>query len=414
MGKTSEKRGVGSFILLCAMVYFTSYISRINFSATLVEVINSGFSKRDIASLALTINSVAYGVGQIISGWLGAKYRPQNIIFSGFVITAFINICVSFIPDKSVLIVPLWTVNGFAHALMWPPLIAVMARYLDEADYQRGCVNVSIASSVGSIAVYLASPVIISFMGLRYVFALCGLFAAAMAVFWKLMFKKMTGEGGKLYGAKGFVKKSENGSVGNDKKSAVFFVVLGAVMLGIIIQGVLRDGVTTWMPSYVSETFNLSGEISILTGVALPIFSMISFKVAAFVYNKLIRNELLCAASMFAVSAVCATVLAVFSSSNVIVSMLFSAFITGCMHGVNFVLICMVPPYLSKYGKVSVFSGLLNSCTYVGSAVSTYGFAVYSQSAGWQATIVLWAVFSLCGALLCLGFSKVWKKFIRK
>ena len=48
---------------------------------------------------------------------------------------------------------------------------------------------------------------------------------------------------------------------------------LFGVMIAIVMQGMLRDGVTTWMPSYISETYNLSNAIAILTGVVLPVFS---------------------------------------------------------------------------------------------------------------------------------------------
>ena len=49
------------------------------------------------------------------------------------------------------------------------------------------------------------------------------------------------------------------------------------IFAAITMQGTLRDGVLTWMPSFVSERFNLSGSTSILTAVLLPVFSVISF-----------------------------------------------------------------------------------------------------------------------------------------
>ena len=42
MSKLSTKRDINSLALLCAMVYFISYISRINLSAVMVEVVSSG------------------------------------------------------------------------------------------------------------------------------------------------------------------------------------------------------------------------------------------------------------------------------------------------------------------------------------------------------------------------------------
>ena len=44
--------------------------------------------------------------------------------------------------------------------------------------------------------------------------------------------------------------------------------MLAIIMLAIMMQGILRDGITTWMPSYISETFHLASSVSILTGIA--------------------------------------------------------------------------------------------------------------------------------------------------
>ena len=102
---------------LCTVVYFTSYISRINLGAAMVELVASGFAPENTVALALSICSVTYGAGQILSGWLGDKFKPQSVIFVGFLITACMNLAVSMLPDPRFLSV-VWAMNGFAQALM--------------------------------------------------------------------------------------------------------------------------------------------------------------------------------------------------------------------------------------------------------------------------------------------------------
>ena len=86
------------------------------------------------------------------------------------------------------------------------------------------------------------------------------------------------------------------------------------------------------------------------------------------------------------------------------------ALLTGCMHGVNLILICMVPAFFKGSGKVSLISGVLNSCTYVGSAISTYGIAKISKQAGWNFTITLWIFIAAAGAFICFVGIPAWKK----
>ena len=64
----------------------------------------------------------------------------------------------------------------------------------------------------------------------------------------------------------------------------------------------------------------------------------------------------------------------------------------------------------TKYkGNISTVSGVLNSCTYVGSAISTYGIALLSESAGWQTTSFVWFLIAALGAVVCTVCSRIWK-----
>ena len=65
--------------------------------------------------------------------------------------------------------------------------------------------------------------------------------------------------------------------------------------------------------------------------------------------------------------------------------------------------------YFKKYGNVSTVSGVINSCTYIGSALSTYGVALLSEVYGWNFTIFVWATIALSGTGICFAVSKAWK-----
>ena len=86
---------------------------------------------------------------------------------------------------------------------------------------------------------------------------------------------------------------------------------------------------------------------------------------------------------------------------------------TGCMHGANVMLICMLPPYFLKTGHVSLVSGVLNACTYVGSALSIYGVAVITENSGWGTTVKIWAAVAALGAIFSLAAIKPWKRFLK-
>jgi len=142
----------------------------------------------------------------------------------------------------------------------------------------------------------------------------------------------------------------------------------------------------------------------------LPVFSMIAVYSAGKIYRKFFRSPVTCAAAIFAVGAGSALGLALLSGSSAAASVLLSALLTGCMHGVNLMFISILPTFFRRFGCVSTASGVLNAAVYVGSAVSTYGVAALSDLWGWGATLWIWLGIAVVGTALCLIAIRPWKK----
>lgn len=372
----------------------------------MVELIQCGFTGKQAGALALTLCSVTYGAGQLLSGWLGDRFKPQNIILLGFLLTASMNLGIMML-ETSLPLPALWAVNGFAQACMWPPLVAILTARLNRQEYSRACVWVSQGSAFGTIFVYACSPLLIRFGGFRTVFGFSGIAALVMALIWKGSFERWFAVSAAAVGHKDSGELPERAEAFHHDA----WMLMGLIMLAIILQGSLRDGVTNWMPIFVSESFALDGASAILTGVLLPVFQIPCTALAAGLYRKHLPNETAAAGIIFSVGAVCAVLLTLFMGHSVFVTALLMALLVGSMHGVNYMLISMAPRQFRRFGHVSLVSGALNSCTYVGSAVSTYGIAILSETMGWQSTSRLWAAIAAAGAFLCLCISKRWKKF---
>lgn len=395
MTKLQGKKEVNQLTLLLTMAYMISYITRTNFGAIISEIERAAQIPKSLLSMAITGSFITYGSGQIISGICGDRFCPKKLVSFGFIITILMNVLIPICQNPYQMLI-LWCINGFAQSLMWPPIVKIMTALLSEDDYTNSVVKVSWGSSIGTITVYLISPLIISLLSWKYVFLFSALCGTVMLFLWNKYSCEITPER----------KKSVLGI--RESEGKIFTPLMLLIMLVIILQGMLRDGVTTWMPSYISETYNLSNVISILTGVVLPIFSIISYQVASRLYQKNFTNPLLCSGIIFAVGAISAMMLLMFTGKNAALSVLFSALLTGCMHGVNLLLICMLPKYFEKNGNVSTVSGLLNSCTYIGSAISTYGIALASEKLGWNFTLLTWFFIAVLGTAICFVCTKPW------
>lgn len=397
MNMITDKKKATRFILLLTSAYMVSYIARINYGAVISEMVRAEQLSKSALSVALTGSFVSYGLGQIISGFFGDRIQPKKLVLGGFAVTACMNLLIVFCKNP-VQTAVVWTVNGMAQAFMWPPMVRLMSELLTPEDYRRACVVVSWGSSAGTVLVYLISPLLISLSGWRAVFVFAAAAAALMACLWTVCCPNVSAasECGAGSGSLAGIRPLIN------------FPML-SVMVGIILMGVLRDGVTTWMPSLVSESFGIAEEISILSGVLLPLFGMVCFAGASSLYRRVFRDPVTCAGVIFAAGFAAALTLVFIVGKNAAVSVLSSALLTGCMHGVNLMLICMVPQYFAKYGNVSLISGILNSGTYIGSALSAYGTAAVTEAGGWGVTAAVWAVCCAVGTVLLLTCAKSWR-----
>ena len=391
-----SKKEINGLSLLLAVTYMVSYMTRVNYGAVIAEMVTETGAARSAFALALTGSFVTYGLGQVVSGLCADRFSPKKLVACGLAATTVMNGLIVLCRDPFGMLA-VWSVNGFAQAFLWPPMVRIMTARLSPQDYDRVVVRVSWGSSMGTVLVYLISPVLITLAGWRSVFLCSAACGCAMFFVWN--------------GCCCDVPVERKRDRGNTQSGGILFSPLMlCVMAAIVLQGMLRDGVTTWMPSYIAETYSLSNQSAILSGVVLPLFSVLSLHAASLLYRKRLTDPMLCAAVIFVIGGASALALLGAGGKQPALSVLFSALLTGSMHGVNLIQTGIIPSFFRKYGNVATVSGVLNSCTYVGSAISTYGIAVLSETMGWNGTILLWVVIAAGGALLSLACVKGWQK----
>ena len=395
-----KKISNGAVAYLLMVTYIISYITRINYGTVLVDMVaTTGFTKTAL-SVALTGNFITYGLGQIASGFIGDKFQPKKLVFFGIALSVAMNLCIPFCVNPTLMAI-CWSINGFAQAMIWPPMVRLMVCLFKGDEYRKASVRVSYGSSLGTIVMFLISPLLISLWGWKSVFFVSAFLGFLMLFVWQTLCPKIDSE--------------PNAEIKNDKKPApasLFKIDLlfALIMIAIVLQGALRDGVTTWTPTYIDDMFSLGSALAILTSVVLPLFSMLCHGVGGWLYYRVFKSPVLSSGVIFSVGTLAAVILYFVGSASAVVSVVCLAVLVGAMHGVNLMLICMVPSFYKNTGKISLISGLLNSCTYVGSSISTYGIALLTDGVGWSATVGVWVIIALLGTIFSFVCIPLWNK----
>lgn len=394
------------FTVLCCLVYFTSYLTRVNYGAVMPEMIASLGMTKEAASMAVTGSFITYGLGQLLCGWWGDRIPPRSMIFCGLTATAVCNLLLPLMGGP-VQMTLLWSLNGFFQSMLWPPLVRMMSDQLTREEYAGASVSVSVMSSVGTVAVYFLAPLCVLVGSWKTVFLIPAIFGLCTAFFWRARTRA-------LPAGRADKESEEKPALPNGGKvmrSAILFSGLPVLMLAIVLQGLLRDGITTWMPVYLTETFGVQTYLSILSAAILPLFSILGVVFASHLQMRL-RNEAKTSGALFAAAAAAGILMLMLWQVHVALSIALLAVVFSCVCGVNTMLISRIPPYFLRYRRVAVISGVLNAFTYVGSSISSFGVARLTMWFDWRATFLFWAVAAVCGTLCCVVCIPRWRRFV--
>ena len=401
------------------MVYFVSYFSRKDFAAAMAGMILGGDLARENAGLIGTMLFAFYGAGQLISGYLGDRIKPRDLILIGLSATAVCNILMPLIPEWAMIAV--WGVNGLAQAMLWPPIVKLLSTYLDHKTYVSANLIVTSAAHVATIILYAYTPICLSFMTWDWVFYTATVLAVISAVVFAVALRYVLPDS-----PLGATDREPNDTTLSEctaereniltvlRRSGVF-----TVFVCIVVCGFLRDGIESWLPTLYSEAFGRSASESTLLSIILPIFSIISITLITVLHKgKLFNNEVSGTLALFSAALASTLPLAILLNFEGrvfgFISLFLAAFICAAMHGVNFLLISCLPGRFAATGRAATVSGVCNSCIYVGAAISTYGIALISGEHGWVATVISWSVVLAVGIAFAILSIRRYTSMINK
>ena len=391
-------------VALGFLIYFFSYIMRLDYSASIVAIVSDLKITNTMASAAVTGSFITYGLGQIICGFVGDKVSPIKMMSVAMIGTVLVNIAVSFC-SSMVPITIFWSINGFCQAMIWPALVRFVSENIKGEKYSDAISNVGTASSFATIFIYIFVPFLLKVTVWRNTFRRMAIFGTIMLVWWLFVTKNIT------LGKAEVKAKTENQEKTISAWKLICIAGLLSLFFVVILQCILRDGIQTWLPSLVNEQFKFDESMSILSTSILPVLSIVSLKLMNFLYKK-IKHALKTTAVMFGVAFVCTIPLAL-GVKNPIVVIVSAAAVSACMHGVNVLLVGFIPRRFEKYGMVSTFSGVINSFTYVGAAISSYGIAALA-TISWSLVLICWCAIAFVALVISIIKIKGWTKFINE
>lgn len=386
---------------LCWLVYTSSVVGKVNYSANITRVESFFGVTHDMAGLVSTFYFFAYGAGQIFNGIFCKHYNLKYVVFVGLLLAAISNLAVGLTPNFEI-VKYLWLINGISLSVLWPCLIRHLSESLPKKDMARASVTLGTTTAVGTFFIYGASALYAVFAPFQFAFYTATLLLGGSAIVWITCYDKWTKktkEEGQ--GKDEMPLPSENAPRQRVKMKTWVFLTVICFCLCAVATNLIKDGLTTWVPSILKESYGFDDSFSILLTLCLPLLTIFGNLFGVTVYKKL-KNFILVDVLFFTGAGLfILVIIGALQIQNAIITLICFSLVSFLVGSSNSIITSIFP--LQMKGKINsgMIAGVLNGCCYIGSTISSYGLGVVAMHGGWLT--VFYLMLGVCIAICVIG-----------
>ena len=399
-GEKKAFNNTALLIALCWIVYTCSYLGKLGYNANITQIEKAYSLSHATAGMVSTFFFFAYGIGQIVNGIFCKKYNVKWFVFGSLLISGLMNLLVGFSKDFT-FIKYFWLINGAALSVLWPSLIRLLSETLDKAHIGRAVMVMGTTVATGTFFVYGLSALFVALGKYQVMFFLAGILLPSIAVLWMLSYPILVKRK-----AENTTDELQPKTISTEKKRLGWlWLPISILAVFAVFDNLVKDGLTTWVPMILKETYSLPDYISILLTMLLPILAIFGTSVAVLLHKKVKDFVVLCSL-LFLVAGVSIGLVILFMPTGwFVVTLVCFGAVSCLMAGVNNIITSMTPLYWKEKLNAGLTAGVLNGFCYVGSTLSAYGLGLIADKGSWNA--VFWLLFSLCavavGLCVCYG-----------
>lgn len=398
MESIQEKKRISRsawLIVLCWLVYTCSYLGKLGYNANITQIEADYRITHAQSGLVSTFFFVAYGVGQVVNGLLCKKYPLRFAVLGGLLLSGAMNLAVGF-ASSFAFVKYLWLINGAALSVLWPSLVRLLSETLAPKERGKAVLVMGTTVATGTLFVYGFSALFVALGAYKTMFIVAGVLLPSIAIIWFFAYPRLTGR-------KESREERTVQPLSTERKAGMpgLWIPICIFAGFAVINNLVKDGLTTWVPSILKDTYNLPDYLSILLTLFLPICAVFGSSLVVLLRKKIHSFVLLCAFLFFTSACSIGTVIAFLSTDLFVITLCAFALVSCLMAGVNNAVTSMIPMYWKDKVNSGMLAGVLNGFCYAGSALSSFGLGLVADEWGW--TVTFWLLFSLCALAVVVG-----------
>lgn len=386
--------------VLCWIAYASIYFGRVNLSVAMPEIENIfGWNKGQIGLISSLFFWI-YGTGQLVNGYIGDKIQSRLFVFTGLIVTAVANILFGFAGSLTVMVV-IWGINGYFQSMLWGPIAKTLSYWFPYEKRSNIAIGISTSMVGGYILAWGLSGQILAHSNWRWTFWTPGIFILIFSVIWYIRIRNHPKEVG-LESPNHHVNIQEDGNKSTNSLTLWQIICrtkLWFIVIACFAQGIIKDGIAIWSPTFLKETHNLDMKSTTILIMFIPVMNFAGMMISG-VLNRMFKyKEKITIAVLLACGTLMVLGLYEFGSSSVAICLLFLAMSSAMMFGANALLLGVIPMNFAKYNKVSSVAGFLDFCSYMASGCATAITGLIVDASGWTGVLVMWIIVAFIGVI---------------
>ena len=240
--KSLNNKKSSLLIFLCWAAYTSAYVARLNYNASMIEILSQLGTTKEAAGTVSSFFFFAYGVGQLVNGILSKRYNTKYSVAVSLAFSSVINLSMTFC-DSTDTMKYLWFLNGVFQSVLWSSLIKTLSDRLSDSKLPRAVMVMSTTVASGTFAAYgLAALFSALHMSWTCIFYVAAAVVASVAILWFIGMSSLEKEE-KSTGSQEITKKSTL------TLTPAFIISISVILVSAITNGFIKDGITTWVPS---------------------------------------------------------------------------------------------------------------------------------------------------------------------
>jgi OPA family glycerol-3-phosphate transporter-like MFS transporter len=282
----------------------------------------------------------------------------------------------------------------------------IFSETLEEPWLSRGAVSLNTIGAVGGVVNYLLAPILIYFFNWKAVFFTISTMLFLIGVVWCVVMPKLMSAQNKEPNIKITLDKARSRSIFELLRSRDAVCALFAVF----IIGSLRESVSLWIPSYLSENFKLTVTVSTAITAVVPMLQISGALIAGRVGHKT-PNLFFPALVTFILSTACFVIIPAMGSVTAVATVFLFVVNAISMTAALTFLLSLYPVRCMERQNIAKFVGILNFFVHLGDFAASTGFGWLSSVGGWNLTFSVMAILAFSAVFIAfLGMRTISKR----